>query len=92
MVPTTEPSSSTATPRTEPPGPVAADRAFIGTLSAIAAVLATRALLLLAVIGTFALAALSIRAPSVPAIVLVGVFGLLTIGPLAYLDVRRGAR
>lgn len=78
----------TQTPTPEPEASVA-DRAFVGTLAAIASILATRLLLLLAVCGTFVLAALSIRDPTPTAIVLVAVFGLLTIAPLAFLDLRR---
>jgi hypothetical protein len=79
-------------PQTEAPRPSGADKAYIGTLVAIASILAVRLLLLLAVCGTFVLAALSIGNPSVLSIILVGVFGTLTVGPLALLDFWRGGR
>ena len=61
-----------------------ADRAFVGTLSAIASLLAARLLLLLAVIGAFVLA---IRADGTPGLYVLISYCVLTVLPLVILDI-----
>jgi hypothetical protein len=56
--------------------------AFVGTLSAIAAVLASRLLLLLAVLGAFVLAVRS--DPGIPYVLIA--YSVLTVLPLVILD------
>jgi hypothetical protein len=75
----------------EPPPPAiaastaksAADLAFVGTLTAIAAILASRLLLLLAVTGAFVL---SLRADGYPGLAILVSYTVLTVLPLVWLD------
>lgn len=62
----------------------AADRAFVGTLSAIAALLASRILLLLAVVGAFVLA---LRASGDFGLYILISYSVLTVLPLVALDI-----
>ena len=74
------------------PARSAADRAFVGTLTAIAAILGSRLLLLLAVAGSFVLA---FRAGDNTGLMVLIAYCVLTVIPLVALDVeahRRGAR
>lgn len=82
----------------QPPKPVGptppprVDQAFIGTLSAIAAVLASRLLLLLSVIGAFVLA---VRASDIYGMWILIAYCAFTVIPLVVLDVftrLRGAQ
>lgn len=69
----------------------AADHAFIGTLTAIAAILASRLLLLLAVVGAFVLA---VRATDNTGLEVLVAYSVITVLPLVWLDVntRRGGK
>lgn len=79
-------------PPPAPPARSAADRAFVGTLTAIAAILGSRLLLLLAVAGAFVLA---FRAADNTGLMILIAYCVLTVIPLVALDIeahRRGAR
>jgi len=68
------------------------DAAFVGTLAAIAALLAARLLLLFSVLGAFVLA---YRADGSPGLFVLIAYCLLTVLPLTVLDVithKRGGR
>ena len=90
-----EPLQQAPAPQIAPPPavqPARADRAFVGTLSAIAAVLASRLLLFVSVIGAFVLA---VRADGNPGLYVMIAYSVLTVLPLVVLDVvtrQRGAR
>lgn len=78
-------------PRVEAPPPAPpepprakADTAFVGTLAAIAAVLASRLLLLLAVVGTFVLA---LQARDNFGLYTAVAFAILVVLPLVWLDI-----
>jgi hypothetical protein len=76
-----------------PPAPPQADRAFVGVLSAVTALLAARLLLLLAIVGAFVLAFAAQRAESYVGLAILVAFCCLTLIPMVYLDVvthRRG--
>lgn len=76
------PPSHQAPPLSATPSP--ADRAFVGTLAAIAAVLGSRLLLLLAILGAFALA---IRATGTDGLFVLIAYAVLVILPLVALDI-----
>lgn len=67
-----------------PPAQNRADTAFIGTLSAISAILASRLILLLAVVGGFVLALRS-DAQSIPWVLIA--YSVLVVIPLVALDI-----
>ena len=76
---------------TPPPAPrqPAADRAFIGTLVAISAVLASRLLLFVAIVGSFILA---FRADTNIGMYILVIYSALTVIPLVYLDITAHQR
>lgn len=94
----TEPAPAPAAPIPQPVAvapPAQADRAFVGVLSALAALLAARLLLLLSIAGAFVLALLTVRAESYLGLAVLSAFCALTVIPMTYLDVvthRRGGR
>ena len=76
----------------KPLPPPKSDQAFIGTLSAIAAVLASRLLLLLSVIGAFVLA---VRVTDTAGLYVMIAYCVFTVIPLVTLDIftrLRGAQ
>jgi len=76
----------------KPLPPPKVDQAFIGTLSAIAAVLASRFLLLLSVIGAFVLA---VRVSDTAGLYVMIAYCIFTVIPLVTLDIftrLRGAQ
>jgi phosphotransferase system glucose/maltose/N-acetylglucosamine-specific IIC component len=75
--------SSPPTPPQAAHQPIA-DRAFIGTLAAIGSVLASRLILLLAVIGAFVLA---MKADGTAGLWILVAYACLTVLPLTVLDV-----
>lgn len=77
-----EPSTPARTPTA--PTPNRADTAFIGTLAAISSILASRLILLLAVIGGFVLALRS-DAQSIPWVLIA--YSVLVVIPLVALDI-----
>lgn len=66
-----------------------ADTAAIGSLVAIATILGTRLWLGLSIAGAFALALLTIPDATPAKIVMLAVYGVLTVLPCAYLDLNR---
>lgn len=76
-------------PPDPPPQPSRADAAYIGVLTAIAAVLATRLLLLLAIILGFALAVMALHDGGYVAAGLVVAYGVLIFLPLVALEARK---
>ena len=74
----------------QPSRPALADTAAIGALVAIAAILGTRLWLGLSIAGAFVLALLTIPDATPGKIAMLGVYGVLTVLPCAYLDLRRG--
>jgi hypothetical protein len=69
-----------------------ADAAFVGTLAAITAILASRLLLLLAIIGGFVLA---VRATDMTGLSIMVAYAVLIVLPLAALDIvahKRGGQ
>lgn len=83
------PSPTPSLPQT-PPRPALADTAAIGALVAIAAILGTRLWLGLSIAGAFVLALLTIPDATPGKIAMLAVYGVLTVLPCAYLDLRRG--
>lgn len=73
-----------------PSARAAADSAAVATLAAIASVLAARLLLLLGAIGAFALAWVAAHSDGVMPLYVLIAYGLLVVGPLAWLDWHRG--
>lgn len=69
--------------------PSRADMAFIGTLSAIGAVLATRLLLLLAIAGAFSLAVMAIRDGSWQSVGVVIAFAVLVVLPVTGIEIKQ---
>jgi hypothetical protein len=61
----------------------------IAVLTAISAILASKFLLLLAVVGGFALAFKAVQDPDILKIAICGVYYLGVVGPVAYLYGRR---
>lgn len=61
----------------------------MGTLAAIAAVLATRLLLLLAILGGFVLAVLALRNGSPQALATTIAYAVLVVLPLTWLESRK---
>lgn len=75
-----------ATPR--PPRPeIGAE--VLAALKALGSLLTVRLMLLLAVIGAFILARLTLAAPSESAFWVLGIFNLTVVGPLVWLSQRR---
>ena len=74
----------TATPPAQAAREPIADRAFVGTLAAIGAILASRLILLLAFIGAFVLA---MKADGTPGWWVLVAYTCLTVLPLTVLDV-----
>lgn len=77
-------------PQAAAPSP--ADRAFVGTLAAITALLAARLLLLLAIVGGFLLAW---RAGDTNGLAVFIAYAILVVAPLVALDIithRRGGK
>lgn len=69
--------------------PALADTAAIGALVAISAILGTRLWLGLSIAGAFVLALLTIPDATPAKIVMLAVYGVLTVLPCAYLDLNR---
>ena len=61
----------------------------LGTLRAVAMVLAVRLLLLLALGGTFVLSVMAMQAQSVIGVCLTAVFALLTLAPLVAVEIKQ---
>lgn len=70
-----------------PRAPLAAE--MVPVLEALATILGIRVMIFVALIATFALAWVAMADPRPAALVLVGMFGLITLVPLAYLATRR---
>lgn len=64
--------------------------AMLVTLSATAMILAARVVLVMAVLGAFVLALLTVGNPSIGAIVTTGIYCIGVIAPLAYLALKKG--
>ncbi len=85
------------TPRNEIPAPAIAPvpvqdlailRSIAAVIAASAAVLATRLILLLALIGGFVLAVMAIQSPNAMVIGVLIAYGVLIMIPLVYLETR----
>lgn len=89
--------TSTVTAEPQPVSPPVsiqprADAAFVGTLAAITAILASRLLLLLAILGGFVLA---VRATDMTGLSIMVAYAVLIVLPLVALDIvahRRGGQ
>jgi len=66
------------------------DSAALGAFRALASVLAARLLLLLGVLGAFVLAWVAAHAESFTPLCVLVAYGVLVVGPLAWLDWHRG--
>lgn len=86
LVPPTAP-VSTETPR-QAPAPSRSDRAFVGVLAAIGAILAVRLLLLLAIVGGFVLAVMALTGGTYQAAGVLIAYAVLIVLPLVWLESR----
>ena len=83
-----EPEDPRPAPQPAQQAPSRADQAFIGTLAAIGAVLASRLLLLLALLGAFILAVMAEQSQTYTGLAVLAAYCGLTILPLVLLDLK----
>lgn len=65
------------------------DKEILAAMAGLGAVLVVRLMLLLAVVGGFALAWQAMQSPTIPAIGLVSIWAVLFVGPLTWLSTKR---
>lgn len=79
---------SPTAPRETPDAAPRADAAFIGTLTAIASILAVRLILLLALIGGFVVAVMALRDGGYQASGILAGYAVLIVIPMVWLEAR----